>query len=136
MRGVVGIMSIGLLIVGALLVILIRRIWLTAITLRILLWGSTVLGISYPFIVQDGKGSPLITGVALRIAGVISAILSSLLAMLETTMLWRTVRIHPLWRTIASRGVTILWCRRRITSLLAITLRLVMLTLSRIGRRR
>lgn len=72
---------------------------------------------------------------ALRITGVIGSILTSLLAMLEAAMLWRTVRIHPVWWTIARRGVTVLWCRRRITTLLAIALRLVMVTLSRVGGR-
>lgn len=51
MLRVVGIVSIGLLILGALLIVLARRIWLTAITSGILLRGPTDRNVSIPVLV-------------------------------------------------------------------------------------
>ena len=72
---------------------------------------------------MKGTGNEQISGVALRVAGVVGAKLAALLAVLEATVLGWTVRIYSL------RGAkVVLWFLGRITLLaVVLTLRLVAL---------
>lgn len=91
-------------------------------------------------LLSSREKSLLVTGMTLRVARIIGAILAALLAMLEAAVLWRAIRVRPLRSVVARWRITVLWrrCRRWITVLaiswLTVSLRLVVMTWRGVSR--